>query len=274
MQERRQSSARSSSEALRAFIADLLGEVAPYVAERFGRTGPLRFKSGREAVTDVDIYVENHIARRILERFPEHGVQGEELGQSGSAGAAWQWHVDPVDGTLNYSLGIPILSTALAVVHDGEPVAGGIVDPLRGELFSAARGGGAFLGDSPVSVSDRRELSKAIVSLQSSRTGLFVREKELLHLMQVEPMKTRRLGSIALELAYVAAGRFDLLLAGKKVPQNLYDVLAGVLLVEEAGGRVTDASGAPFAAGSIELIASNGHVHDEVLGLVKPFLTG
>jgi myo-inositol-1(or 4)-monophosphatase len=261
-----------SASELRTFIAEQLGEIAPYIADRFGRTGPLRFKSGREAITDVDIYVEDHLCRRILARFPDHGVQGEERGQSGSAPSAWQWHIDPVDGTLNYSLGIPMFSTALAVSFQESPVAGGVMDPLRRELFTAARGEGAFLGDGQISVSRRAELSRAIVSTQSSRQGLFVREKELLHLMQVEPMKTRRLGSIALELAYVAAGRFDLLLAGKQVPQNLYDVVAGLLLVEEAGGRVTDASGAPFQAGSVELIASNGLVHDEVLHLVRPFL--
>ena len=257
---------------LRAFIAGLLREAAPRVAERFGKTGPLQFKRGREAITPVDSEVEQLLVGRIRARFPDHRISGEEHGVSGEVGSGWEWHLDPIDGTLNYSLGIPFFSVSVAVARRGELLAGGIADPLRGELFSAARGEGAFLDNQPIHASQRSRLSDAIVSTQFSSRSLFVSEPELLHALHVQPMKTRRLGTIALELAYVAAGRFDLLLAGKSVPQNLYDVAAGLLMVEEAGGRVSTGDGGPFGTTNIELLASNGLLHEEVVRLLRPYL--
>ncbi len=257
---------------LKAFIVQMLDEVSPYAREQFGQTGPLRFKMGHEAITHVDAEIEDRLSGRILDRFPDHGIHGEERGRQGES-AAWQWHIDPIDGTLNYSLGIPLFSCSVAVSHNDQLVAGGVADPLRGEIFSAGRGEGAYVGQERIHVSNRVWLGEAIVSLQTSRQGIFVRDRELLQKVHIDPLKTRRLGSIALELAFVAAGRFDLLLAGKKVPQNLYDVAAGLLLVEEAGGRVTDGQGKPFREGSIELVASNGHIHDESLAMVEPYIS-
>lgn len=257
---------------LRSFIQGLLRQVGPRVAERLGTTGPLTFKRGHEAITPVDSEVERLLIGLIRERFPDHRVSGEEHGVSGALDSGWEWHLDPIDGTLNYSLGIPLFSVSVAVAREGRLLAGGVADPLRGEIFSAASGEGAFLGDLPIHTSRRSRLADAIVSTQFSSRSLFVGESSLLQALHVEPMKTRRLGSIALELAYVAAGRFDLLVAGKAVPQNLYDVAAGLLLVQEAGGRVSAADGAPFDSRSVELIASNGLLHDEVLGMLRPFL--
>jgi len=263
--------AETSPAGLRSFTRELLLAVAPAVAAGFGSTGPLRFKGGREAITDVDAQVEQELIARIRSRYGGHQISGEELGTHGGD-EDWKWHIDPIDGTLNYSVGIPFFCSSVAVTHRGRVMAGGVMDPLRGELFTAGRGAGAFLGEEPLRVSQRRDLREAIVSTQSSRSGLFVRDMALLQRIVVEPMKNRRLGTIALELAYVAAGRFDLLLAAKKVPQNLYDVAAGLLLVEEAGGRVSDAQGHDFQEGSIELVASNGWIHDEVLRLIRPHL--
>jgi myo-inositol-1(or 4)-monophosphatase len=258
--------------ALRAFIADLLQEAGERVARGFGTTGPLTFKRGREAITPIDSEVEGVLVTRIRTRFPEHRICGEERGESGARHSRWEWQLDPIDGTLNYSLGIPFFSVSIAVSDGGGVLAGGVIDPLRGELFLAARGSGAVLGQQRIHPSDRRTLSEAIVSTQLSSRGLFVREPALLQALHTRALKTRRLGTIALELAYVAAGRLDLLLAGKSVPQNIYDVAAGLLLVHEAGGRVTTGDGTPFGPASIELLASNGHVHDEALELLRPFL--
>jgi myo-inositol-1(or 4)-monophosphatase len=256
---------------LRAFIGELLTEIGPYVAGEFGRTGPLRFKVGREAITHVDEEAERRLVARILDRYPDHAIEGEEGGLQGNPASAWVWHLDPIDGTLNYSIGIPLFSMSVGVMRGEELVAGGVMDPLRNELFTAGRGEGAWLGADRIEVTDRSGLRQAIVSTQSSRHGRFIRDAQMLKALQVETLKNRRLGSIALELAYVAAGRFDLLLAGKNVPQNLYDVAAGILLVEEAGGRVSDADGRPFGPGSFDLVASNGQVHDEVLEFVRRF---
>lgn len=257
---------------LLAFVRELMEEAAPVIAARFGHTGPLRFKEGREAVTAADAEVEELLRSRILERYPGHHVFGEELGHAGDRDSGWTWHIDPIDGTLNFALGVPVFSSTVGVEHRGELVAGAVVEPLRGECFSAAAGEGAWCNGERIAVSERARLRDAMVSTQSSRRGLFVRDRELLHDVNTLPMKHRRLGTIALELAYVACGRFDLLLAGKATPQNLYDVAAGVLLVREAGGLVTDAAGGEFVGGCIELVASNGHLHGEVLDWIRPHL--
>ncbi len=254
----------------RSRLVSLLEPVGARVVEAYGRTGPLRYKVGREAVTHVDAEIESFLAARIHSEFPDHAIVGEEHGRSGPEGAAFEWHVDPVDGTLNYALGLPVFSVAVAVVHDGVIEAGAVVDPLRGDLYVAARGEGAWRGDERLVVSDRSTLREAIASFQSSRQGRFVRDAEILQRVFSSISKVRRLGSVALELAFVADGRLDLLLASKHQPQNLYDVAAGMLLVEEAGGAVTDGRGAPFREGANELVVSNGHVHAAALELVRP----
>lgn len=251
-------------------IHALLAPVGPRIVDALGRTGPLTFKPGREAVTAVDREVEEVLAERIRSDFPDHAVIGEEFGRSGPAGAAWEWHVDPVDGTLNYALGIPIFSVSVALVHEGEIVAGAVFDPLADEIYCAARGEGAWRGEQPLHVSERATLPEAIGSFQSSHCGRFVQDATILQNLHQSIGKLRRLGSVALELAYVARGTFDVLLTSKREPQNLYDVAAGILLVEEAGGRVTDGRGRDFVEGANELVASNGLVHDATLALVAP----
>lgn len=219
-------------------------------------------------MTHVDVEVERRLAARILELFPDHTVVGEESGRSGSPQGDWEWHLDPLDGTLNYSLGIPLFCTAVVVLHQGRAVVGGVIDPLRHEVFTAARGEGAFRGDERLAVSSRSSLRDSITSFQSSRRGRFVRSSALQHDLRVGLGKVRRLGSVALELAYVASGRLDLMLLSKSAPPHLHDVAAGLLLVEEAGGRVTDAQGRALDGRSHELVVSNGRVHDEVLAIL------
>lgn len=250
-------------------IHALLAPVGPRIVDALGQTGPLTFKAGREVVTVIDREVEQVLAERIQSDFPDHAVIGEEFGRSGPDGAAWEWHVDPVDGTLNYALGIPVFSVSVALVHEGRIVAGAVFDPLQDEIYSAARGEGAWRGDERMSVSDRSTLRQSIGSFQSSRRGRFVADAQILQELHQSIGKLRRLGSIALELAYLARGTFDVLLTSKYGPQNLYDVAAGILLIEEAGGRVSDGRGRPFVQGANELVASNGRVHDEVLAIVS-----
>lgn len=252
----------------RRFLEELLPGTRPLIVDPFGDTGDLRFKRGREAITEIDAQVEAWLRERILAEFPGHRVIGEEEGAAGAQGSDTEWHVDPIDGTLNYALQVPLFSCSVGVWEQGRGVAGAIYVPLQDELFTAARGEGAFLGDERIQVSDRDRVGEAIASNQSTRSGRFVRDVQILGNLRRSFMKTRRLGSIALELAYVACGRFDALLASKGSPQNLYDVAAGILLVEEAGGRVTNGRGEPFREGDHELVASNGRIHAETLRLL------
>lgn len=259
---------------LRFFIVEILAAVGPVMAQALGETGPLTFKYGREAVTEVDREVEDLLSEAILGRYPDHGILGEEEGRRGREDADWIWHIDPIDGTLNYSVGIPVFSSSVAVEHDGQLIAAGVLDPLRGECFSAGWGEGAFLRENPIQVSERSRFREALVSTQFGRSSLFVDHPDLLQLMMRGPLKVRRLGSIALEMAWVAAGRLDMVLAGKSTPPNIYDIAAGILLIEEAGGRVTDAEGRPLAEGGCEMIASNGRLQDEMVEILRPWTGG
>jgi len=259
---------------LRHFIVESLQDVAPTIAGRFGGTGPLTFKYGREAVTEVDRAVEDRLVESILGRYPDHGVLGEEAGSRGREDADWIWHIDPIDGTLNYSVGIPVFSSSVAVAYRGRLVAAAVLDPLRDECFSAEQGGGAFLGEKPLRVGGRTHFEEAVVSTQFGRRSLFVDNPELLQEMMRGPLKVRRLGSIALEMAWVAAGRLDLMLAGKSTPPNFYDIAAGILLIEEAGGLVTDAAGRPMSEGGCEIIACNRELHSEMVERLRPWIGG
>lgn len=267
---------------LRLFIANVLWEVSESIASQFGHTGPLTFKYGREAITKVDRQVEDKIAKAVLARFPEHRFVGEEAGERGDEEAEWSWQVDPIDGTLNYSVGIPVFSSSVAVLRRGVLQAGGVLDPLRRELFTAARGEGAFVSrkdaanelsaEDRLEVSERERFAEAVVSTQFGRHSLFVDHPQLLQQMLRHPLKTRRLGSIAIELAWLAAGRIDLLLAAKRSPINFYDIAAGAILVEEAGGRISDGRGSALGADCREIIASNGLLHEELVEILRPWL--
>ncbi len=267
---------------LRLFIANVLWEVSESIASQFGHTGPLTFKYGREAITKVDRQVEDKIAKAVLAAFPEHRFVGEEAGERGAEEAEWSWQVDPIDGTLNYSVGIPVFSSSVAVLHRGVLQAGGVLDPLRRELFTAARGEGAFVSlkdgtgavgaEERLHVSERERFAEAVVSTQFGRRSIFVDHPELLQQMLRHPLKTRRLGSIAIELAWLAAGRIDLLLAGKRSPINFYDIAAGSILVEEAGGRISDGHGSALGEDCREIIASNGRLHEELVQILRPWL--
>lgn len=241
----------------------------------FHRTGPLRFKHGREAITEADREIERLLTARIRARFPEDGVWGEEYGRKGGAGdggsvaAGRVWHVDPIDGTLNFALGLPNFCTSVALMDGAEILAACVFNPLLDEGFTASAGEGARLNGLRLRVSERGALAEAVVSAQLQKKGRFIRNAALLQAVLLGTMKMRRLGTIALELAYLADARFDALVAGKGEPQPLYDVAAGILLVREAGGRVTDQTGAEYEPGSTDLVATNGLVHDELIELIR-----
>ncbi len=260
---------------LERLLAGWVREAGEIALNLFQHRGPLRFKHGREAVTEADREIERLLSARIRARFPDDAISGEEFGQVDPAGAASRpapsrvWHIDPIDGTLNFALGLPNFCTSVALM-DGDRILTAIVhQPLLDETFTATAGEGARLGGKPIHVSDRAALAEAIVSAQLQKRGRFISNAALLQAVLLGTMKMRRLGTIALEMAYLADGRFDALVAGKGAPQPLYDVAAGILLVQEAGGRVTDHLGVPYKPLSTDLVATNGLVHDELISLIS-----
>jgi myo-inositol-1(or 4)-monophosphatase len=253
-------------------------EAAGIAADHYRRTGPLEFKYARETVTEADRAIETLLGRRIQEAFPDDAIFGEEFGPAGrdpqarpELPAGRVWHVDPIDGTLNFALGLPNFCTSLALMDGDRILAACVYSPLHRVAFTASRGEGARRNGEPMRVSDRAQVKEAILSAQLQKGGRFVQNAELLKGLLLEFMKMRRLGTIALEMAYLADGRYDAMIAGRGRPQQLYDVAAGILLVQEAGGRISNHLGEPYIPYSTDLIASNGLVHDELIALIARF---
>lgn len=204
---------------------------------------------------ELDRLVQEQIRSEILHKFPEHGFLGEEGGESARAGQV-EWVVDPIDGTVNLFYGIPHFAVSVACRLDGKGLAGAIYDPSRREMFSTHLGGGSTCNGKSIHVSPRKKLEEAILALGFSKgRETIVKCLELYHFYGERARKMRAMGSAALDLAYVAAGRID---AYIEQGVSLWDVAAGALLVEEAGGKVQISAGKP--EGKLHLVASNGHL--------------
>jgi myo-inositol-1(or 4)-monophosphatase len=225
-----------------------------------------------DLVTEVDLACERMCREMLAARFPDHHILAEELGASapGRAPSRFRWVFDPLDGTTNYAHGLPIYSSSLALEIDGRAQVAAIYDPSRKELFTAERGEGAYLNGRALRTS---HTSALIDSLLVTGFPYTVREEgtelvELFGYFLRHARAVRRLGSAALDLCYVGAGRFEAFWEQHLQP---WDVAAGALIVEEAGGRVTGMDGAPFDPAAGHLIASNGRVHAEVAETIARF---
>jgi myo-inositol-1(or 4)-monophosphatase len=221
-------------------------------------------------VTWADLTAQEAIARVIGERFPEHAIFSEEGdGTLGEAEATWL--VDPLDGTSNYAHGIPFACTSVAVRDLDGLAAGAIFDPFRGELFTAVRGGGAWLGGEPLAVSATDALGRALVctGIQSDDAAAIAAFGRRMVALCGECRAVRCVGSPALCLAYVAAGRVDAFV--ERDATFAWDVGAGALLIAEAGGHSEDLDGGPLnlGAGLANVLASNGRIHSGLAELVR-----
>jgi myo-inositol-1(or 4)-monophosphatase len=239
---------------------------------RFGTSIRVDKKGAIDLVTEIDLEIEREFRATIAARFPDHGVLGEEFGSSGDRDATprFCWVFDPVDGTTNYAHGLPIFCSSLALEIDGEIMVGAVYDPTRRELFTAERGQGAWLNGAPLRVSAADELIDSLL-VTGFHYGIQRDPEELVSLFRefiTKSRAVRRLGSAALDLCYVAAGRFDGYWESKIQP---WDVAAGGLIVEEAGGRVTTVAGEPFRSRAGSVLASNGLIHDKMLEVIVGF---
>ena len=227
---------------------------------RIGKKGAI------DLVTEIDLQVEREFRAMIAERFPEHEVLGEEFSNAADRDTTPPhcWVFDPVDGTTNYAHGLPIFCSSLSLEIDGEPAVGAIYDPTRRELFTAQRGLGAWLNGAPLRVSPAETLIDSLLctgfpySVQHDDGDLVALFGEFLRVSRA----VRRLGSAAIDLCYVAAGRFD---GFWELELNPWDMSAGALIVAEAGGRVTDLAGGPFRSRGGSVVASNGRIHDQMV---------
>ncbi|MEP7288976.1 MAG: inositol monophosphatase family protein [Chloroflexota bacterium] len=250
--------------------------VADQLARRAGvllREGAQRprnisYKGVLDLVTDTDKASEAMIVEGLQSAYPDHGIVGEEGSQikAADASAPYYWHVDPLDGTTNFAHGIPHFSTSIALAGpDGLPVVGVIYDPIRDECFHAVKGQGATLNGKPIHVSPESDLSKSTLSTGFPRdrwTNPDNNIEEMVNFL-MRARTVSRLGSAALDLCYVAAGRFG----GFWEPRiHSWDVMAGLLCVTEAGGRVSNYHGQREGVyEGDEVVASNGLIHDRML---------
>lgn len=239
---------------------------------RFGSAMTIEKKGAIDLVTETDREIERDFRRLIASRFPSHSVLGEEYSPASDRDTIPEccWVFDPIDGTTNFAHGLPIFCSSLALEINGEAAVAAVYDPNRRELFTAERGSGAWMNGAPIRVSTAATL---IDSLLCTGFPYNVQQKpdELVgifgHFLGIS-RAVRRLGSAAIDLCYVAAGRFD---GFWEMHLGPWDIAAGALIVEEAGGRVTSTDGSPFQSRRGNVLASNGHLHAEMLAALTAF---
>ncbi|MCA1555126.1 MAG: inositol monophosphatase [Acidobacteria bacterium] len=238
------------------------------LAERFGHASlEVTHKGDIDLVTESDLAAERLIVERIRSYYPRHAILAEEAGEvesvAGAPASAYKWIIDPLDGTTNYAHGYPCYCVSIALEREGEIVIGVIYDPTRDELFAAERGGGATLNGRRIRVSETDDLNEALLC-----TGypydVRGRDNFARHFTNfiMHSQGVRRDGSAALDLAYVACGRFDGFWEEGLRP---WDVAAGVVLIEEAGGHVSRYDNTPFDIYAPPIMASNGLVHEAMM---------
>jgi len=254
---------------LRAFSEKVARGAGEILRRSYGLQLTIHFKGEINLVTDVDHESEAYLLARIREAYPDHGVLSEESPELLSP-SRYRWIVDPLDGTTNYAHGYPCFCVSVAVERQGAVVAGAVYDPLLDESFTAALGGGASRNGKPITVSKTRELRKSLLAtgfaydVKSSSDNNF----DYFRAFVLTGQAIRRDGSAALDLCYLACGRFD---AFWEIKLHAWDTAAGALVAAEAGGTVTDFAGAPFDPFGIECAATNGRVHAELLAVLGRF---
>jgi len=241
------------------------------IARYADRTDSLQVtrKGWNDFVSEVDQAAEQEIIRIIHRAYPSHALLAEESGAAGES--EFVWIIDPLDGTTNFLHGFPVFAVSIAVQHRGETRYAVVYDPLRNELFTAARGTGATLNDRRIRVTRRASLNGSLLGtgFPFRRSGLLDDYLAMFRALFIETSGVRRAGSAALDLAYVAAGRLD---GFWEIGLKPWDIAAGDLLIREAGGIVTDFAGHHEVLSSGNVVAGGAKVHEAILRTLRPLL--
>jgi myo-inositol-1(or 4)-monophosphatase len=218
-------------------------------------------------VTEADFAAEKAIFTVIKDSFPDHFILSEESGEI-VMDSEYKWIIDPIDGTVNFANGIPLCCVSIGVEFKGELVLGAVYNPMMNEFFIAEKGKGATLNDHPIAVSNKTAVGKSCLATGLPYTYLDQENGPLQVFDKLirKGIAVRRLGSAAIDLCWVAAGKFDAFFEHKL---EAWDSAAGSLMVEEAGGKCTDYTGKPFSVYQYQMIASNGIIHDELLRIIQ-----
>jgi myo-inositol-1(or 4)-monophosphatase len=250
---------------------EIAREAGAIVREDFPQAGldRVHFKGAVNPVTETDTAAESLILGRLRETFPDHRILAEESGgDKWRTGSSPIWLIDPLDGTNNFAHGFPHVGVSLALLADGQPVVGVVYDPLRNEMFTAAAGDGTRLNGEPVRTSGVETLADAFLATgfpYDRRTAQDNNVERLDHFLR-RSQGVRRAGAAVLDLAYVACGRFD---GFWEIRLHPWDVAAGILLVREASGDVTDFKSRPNCLSGEQIVASNGQIHEQILDVIR-----
>ncbi|WP_135553467.1 inositol monophosphatase family protein [Paenibacillus cymbidii] len=263
-----------SGKSFTAVAINTAAKAGEWIKSKLGDFNKLDLKySPHDLVTEVDKGSESLIRRLVHTHFPHHSFLGEEGVEPGPAasaralaqmsGAEYLWIVDPVDGTTNFVHGFPFFSVSVALAYRGEVIVGVVYDPCRDELFVAEKGKGAYLKGKPMRVSGETRLLDSLVAtgFPADRDYALPINMDGVRAIAPKVRNVRIAGSAALHMAYVAAGRLS---GFWEIGLNAWDMAAGTLLIEEAGGRITDTAGRPYELAVRNVIATNGGIHDEL----------
>ena len=249
------------------FAVNLAHKAGALLKEKFNQKHEINYKGDINLVTEADKMSEDLIIAAIIQKFPDHGILSEESPAITGAGKL-RWIIDPLDGTTNYAHGYPVFCVSIALENEGTTVLGVIYDPMREDMFVAIRGEGAYLNDKKIKVSSVRDISRSLLA-----TGFpyDIRESKNNNLdyfnsMAVKVQAIRRAGAAALDLAYLAAGRFDGFWELKLKP---WDTAAGCLMVTEAGGVISDIEGKKWHLQSPSLLASNALIQEQMIKVLS-----
>jgi myo-inositol-1(or 4)-monophosphatase len=252
---------------LKLFAMDLTRKAGFLLKERFNQQHQINYKGDINLVTEADKMSEDLIITAISRNFPNDGILSEESPVITGAGKM-RWIIDPLDGTTNYAHGYPVFCVSIALENEGDVVLGVVYDPMREEMFVAVRGEGAYLNDKKLAVSSLKNISRGLLATGFPYDIRDSKENNLdyFNIMAINVQAIRRAGAAALDLAYLAAGRFDGFWELKLKP---WYTAAGCLMVEEAGGVISDIAGGKWHLQLPSLLASNGLIHEQMIKVLS-----
>jgi len=255
---------------MQEFINDLILQAGEIAKNAYDKEHIVEKKKPRELVTETDKEIEQFIKNIIMQKYPEHQIIGEESDIVNAENVSHIWYIDPIDGTTNFAHNIPLFGISIGYEFEGETRDAAIYLPILGELYYATRGKGAFKNNKRIFVSKRAKLLDIVgtTGFACIRTGK--RDNNLKYFSRIVPRlrSIRRMGAATLDMCYVACARFD---AFWEMRLNPWDMVAGILIVKEAGGRVTDFSGGSDMIEKQEILATNGTIiHKQILELLRP----
>lgn len=249
------------------FAQNLARKAGGFLADKFTRHNPIYYKGTIDLVTEADKMSEAMILEEISRRYPDHGILSEESAAKNEK-ASLRWIIDPLDGTTNYAHGFPFFCVSIALEQEGVVVLGVVYDPIRDDMFFARHTDGAYLNGQKLHVSSVNDLSRSLLATGFPYDIRVSPDNNLdyFNVMATKAQAIRRAGAAALDLAYLAAGRFDGFWELRLKP---WDTAAGCLMVTEAGGAVSDVEGKEWGLSSPSLMASNALIHDEMKKVLR-----